>query len=44
MIEDMLSENSTLREVLSQSNISVKYLDLLINNSRKSLDKIGIGY
>jgi len=43
-IYNVLLENTTLIKVLSQSNISGKSLDLMIRNSRKSHDKIEIGY
>jgi len=38
-IDDIITENITLRKVLSHSNKNEKFLDMLIKSSRKSHDK-----
>jgi len=42
-IDDIITENITLRKVLSHSHTNEKSLDMLIKSSRKSHDKKGIG-
>jgi len=43
-VDDIITENITLKKVLSHSNTNEKSLDMLIKSSRKSHDNKGIGF